>query len=146
MSTATGSTRQLDPKVFVGQARPAVVSGDPLVLAVGGSEMSCSKELGVALLEVIDLAMVGAVIDITGLPKDLSTGQVAELLGVSRPTVVSLIDSGKLPATRVNAHRRINTVDAMEYRARARTDAATERSVALDDLEQLSDEFGLYES
>lgn len=37
----------------------------------------------------------------------LTTGDVADLFGVSKPTVRRLIDSGELAATKIGTHRRV---------------------------------------
>ncbi|OEY04766.1 helix-turn-helix domain-containing protein [Corynebacterium sp. Marseille-P4321] len=49
---------------------------------------------------------------------EMTTQQVANLLGVSRPFVVKLIDDGKLPGHKVGTHRRVLTRDAYEYKQR----------------------------
>lgn len=82
-----------------------------------------------------------AVVNVEALPAVLTTGQAADLLGVSRPTVVSLIDGGKLPATLVGTHRRLRLSDVLAYRERQ---VATRRQ-ALRDLTQVSEELGLYD-
>ena len=71
----------------------------------------------------------------------LSTQQVANALGVSRPFVVKLIDEGALPAHRVGAHRRVRTGDLETYRYKRRQQARA----AMDELVALTEEMGLYE-
>lgn len=66
--------------------------------------------------------------DATILPSDdlLTTGQVAELLGVSRTTVVRLVDKGELAGAGSAVHRRIAAAEVRRYqerRARARSRA-----------------------
>ena len=51
------------------------------------------------------------------MPK-LTTQQVADLLGVSRPTVVRLIDDGELAAERIGNRRKVLLKDALDYRDR----------------------------
>jgi excisionase family DNA binding protein len=48
----------------------------------------------------------------------LSTQEAANLLGVSRPTVVSLLKSGQIPYTQPGRHRRIKLDDILEYQHR----------------------------
>ena len=71
---------------------------------------------------------------------ELSTFQAADLLGVSRPYVIGLIEKGELPAHRVGTHRRIRMSDLLDYKAKA---AAT-TDAALSELTRLSQDYGLY--
>ena len=54
----------------------------------------------------------------------------AEILGVSRPFVVSQLEAGKLTFHKVGTHRRIHFLDVMAYKQRITTD----RKKALDEL------------
>ena len=45
----------------------------------------------------------------------LTTGQVAELLGISPSTVPRLIRRGELPARRVGGWTRVRSADALAY-------------------------------
>lgn len=49
------------------------------------------------------------------LAKELTTGEVAELLGVTRGHVVQLIDTGVIPAHRVGPRRRVRQSAALAY-------------------------------
>ena len=50
--------------------------------------------------------------------EEMTTQQVANLLGVSSPFVVKLIDEGRLPGHKVGTHRRVYTRDAHAYKQR----------------------------
>lgn len=56
----------------------------------------------------------------------LTTQQAADLLGVSRPTVVRLIKSGELAAERIGNRHRLVLDDVLAYRE-ARRSASTTR-------------------
>jgi len=70
---------------------------------------------------------------------ELSTQQVADLLNVSRPHVVKLIEENRLPARRVGAHRRVRFEDLMKYKQRAEA----RREEALAELARDAQEMGL---
>lgn len=62
--------------------------------------------------------------------EELTTSQAAELLGMSRPTLVDLLEKGEMPYRMVGTHRRIRRRDVLAYRERTqrgRSAAAVER-------------------
>ena len=59
------------------------------------------------VLDVLTVASRGANVAVTPLTSTLTTQEAADILGVSRPHLVTLIDTKKIPATKVGAHRRI---------------------------------------
>jgi excisionase family DNA binding protein len=71
----------------------------------------------------------------------LTTQEAADLLGISRPTLVKLLEAGEIPFEQPGRHRRVRLADVLSYRERA----SAERRAALDHMVEIADEADLYE-
>lgn len=74
------------------------------------------KETAVWLRDIIEDLAEGRLVKAPGPEEEMTTQQVANLLGVSRPFVVKLIDEGQLTGHKVGTHRRVYTRDAVAYK------------------------------
>lgn len=74
-------------------------------------------------------------------PTRLTTQRAANLLGVSRPTLIKMLDDGKIPYEPPRGHCRLRREDVLAYRARQRV----ERDRTMAEMVRQTEELGLYE-
>lgn len=115
-------------------ARPRITTDD-------GAVLDLPQSVAEALTEVLEAAADGERALVLRAPQDMTTEQAAAVLGVSRPTVVRLIDAGKLPARMVGTHRRLDLGDVLAYRALS----TRRRGDALDEMARQAEDLGLYD-
>ena len=68
--------------------------------------------------------------------ENLTTQEAADILQVSRPHLIKLLDQGAIPHHKVGSHRRIPTEDLLAYRRQR----DTTRREKLDELTKISEE------
>lgn len=83
-----------------------------------------------------DLA-AGRAVQVITLEEEISTQQAAELLNVSRPYLVKLVESGALPHRKVGPRRRLYLEDVLTYRAGLDTQRQAALQALADDLQEL---------
>lgn len=103
---------------------------EALVLPRPVAEMFASMLAALANGQGVQIMPVDAV---------LTTQQAADMLNVSRPYLIGLLESGEIPYKLVGRHRRIRFADVRQY---LREDDA-KRKEAADELMELDQELGL---
>ena len=138
--------RTLLPPTEPLQALAAMLDGlgaEPTTTLSGpnGEHLVLPPEVFEVLRDVVDAMAHGQALTIAPVHQRLSTQEAADLLGVSRPTVVKLLESGEIPFEQPGRHRRVRLADVLAYRERA----SVERRGALDRMVEIADAADLYE-
>jgi excisionase family DNA binding protein len=99
-------------------ARIAARRARPLARLVGpdGDEVEIPASAFAALRAVVRDMAQGLTITLIPHDKELTTKEAADILNVSRPFLVKLLDRGEIPYHRVGTHRRLNVEDVLAYR------------------------------
>lgn len=120
---------------------PALRRRGARLVGPSGRRLPLPEAIYEVLKRAVYLLARGQAVAIVPYGKMLTTQQAAELLNVSRPYLVKLLEAEEIPFVRVGSHRRIRFADLMAYRQKR--DA--QRRKALDRITQFSQEIGLYD-
>lgn len=90
-------------------ARPKLVGPD-------GEQIEIPESAFQAIRFLIDQMADGKSVTVVPLGTQLTTQQAADLLHMSRPHLVKLVDTGEIPHERVGTHRRLRIEDVLAFR------------------------------
>ena len=124
-----------DRGVEVPRRRPALINSD-------GARMELPEPVFEALLQVVTAMSQGLGVTVAPHNALLTTQEGADFLGISRPTLIKLLEGSEIPYERRGRHRRVRLSDLLEYQEHSRS----ERGRALDRLTREGEGMGLYEA
>lgn len=93
-------------------------------------EITLTPGMSDLLLDLLRQIGSGHAVTLVPIREMLTTQQAADILNVSRPYLIGLLDKNVLPHTFTGRHRRIRAEDVFAYKAKRDAD----RAAALDDL------------
>ena len=102
-------------------------------------DMPLPRDLMTVILEVLTDVAQGHSVSVGPEEEELTTSEAAELLNVSRPHLVKLLEEGEIPFRKVGTHRRVRREDVLEYKRRQRKEAEE----AMQNLADQAQELGL---
>lgn len=105
-----------------------------------GENMSIPEPLYSLMKDAVRNLTQGRSVVLIPEEKQLTTQQAGELLGVSRPFLIRLLDAGEMPFSLVGKHRRIKLSDVVDYAKRK-----ADRKTALDKMARDAFNAGLYD-
>ena len=116
-------------------ARPRLVGPD-------GQSVELPESMFGVLLQVAAAMKAGLAVTVAPHHLTLSTQEAADLLRISRTTLVRLLEAGVIPFDKPSRHRKVRLDDLLEYRRRQRSQA----ELALADMVADTERLGLYDT
>ena len=113
------------------------------LLGPDGQQIPLPLEVYKTLIQIVAAMRDQRAVFVAPINQKLSTQEAADHLGISRPTLIKLLESGKIPYETVDGsrHRRVELGALIDYRAQR----VIERRKALQALVDDAEENGLYD-
>lgn len=111
-----------------------------LRVSAGDESIELPEALRLVLEQAAHELVRGNRVSLLPLGRMLTTRQAAEMLNVSRPFLIQLLERGEIPFEMVGTHRRVAIEDVLRYRARR----SEKRREVLRALSEEADELGIY--
>lgn len=92
--------------------------GHSLTLVRGGVETDLPESVREVLTRVSEVLASGRGLAVVPIDRELTTREAADLLGVSRPTLIKLLDAGEIGYSRPSLSRRIPLDQVLAYKQR----------------------------
>lgn len=103
------SIKHLESILQLEGAQPKLVGAD-------GKEIQIPESVYQILHQAVHALALGKVISVVIQDRELTTQKAADILKVSRPYLIKLLDQGEIPCIRVGTHRRVRFDDLMKYK------------------------------
>lgn len=116
------------------------MTGRPALVAADGRRFDLPEELFDVLRQVAESLSAGMGVSVTPLSALLTTQEAADHLGVSRPTLVKILERGDIPMEKPGRHRYVRLQDLLKYQQASRD----EQRAAIDALVSDAEEDNLY--
>ncbi len=113
-----------------------------LLLGLDGEQIPLPVEVYAVLRQVIEVMRQGKATLVAPQGLLLTTQEAADFLGISRPTLVKLLENGAIAFEKPNRHRRVRLQDLIDFQQRQQN----KRRINLDKLTKEASKLGLYDS
>lgn len=114
---------------------------DSFVAVIGGREIELPGSLAMVMTEALKIIAKGQKVEVTSSDAEMGTQEAADLLGVSRPFLVKLLDTEQIPSRKVGVQRRVLVADILAYQKKEKQ----QRRRVLKELAEVDQELGLDE-
>lgn len=117
--------------------------GRPALVSASGERLEMPESMYEALRQVAEALSSGMGVNVAPLSAMLTTQEAAEYLGISRPTLVRILERGEIPMEKPGRHRFVRLKDIVDYQEQMKEKrrAALEQMIADAEDEDLYDRF-----
>jgi excisionase family DNA binding protein len=112
----------------------------PKLVAPNGDSIELPLSIFRVLQRVVHYMIIGKAFSVVPYDQLLSTQEAADMLNISRPFLIKLLEAGALPFTKVGTHRRLQYSDLIIYKKHR----DEERKKALAEMARMSEDLGIY--
>lgn len=116
-------------------------SEQPVIVTSDGTRHELTDDLADLLVNVAESLARGQAVTVVPRHRLLTTQEAADLLNVSRPTLVKILEAGEIPFEMRGRHRRVRLDDVLDYQRRTRA----HRSEVLHEMQRQAEDDGLYD-
>ena len=117
-------------------------AGEPLQFRIGPAPeetVSVPASAVRMLVRILEEMAKGNAITLIPVHAELTTQEAADMLNISRPSLIQLLDEGKIDYRKVGTHRRVRFEALMKFKRQADAD----RKAALAELAAYDQELGI---
>jgi excisionase family DNA binding protein len=111
------------------------------LVGADGTAIEIPEPLYEVLVEAAKALRQGKAVTIVPTSHELTTQQAADILNVSRPHLIRLLERSEIPFSMVGTHRRIRFEDVVQYRSKR----SVMRRKILEDLTPEAQDLGIYQ-
>jgi excisionase family DNA binding protein len=106
----------------------------PCDLVVGGRKACLPEPLRAVLADMVSALARGESVALVSHEPTVSTQEAADLLGISRPTLVRLLERGEIAYDKPGSHRRVSLRDVVRYQRSHHHELHSDATLAADAL------------
>jgi len=115
--------------------------GRPALVDAQGHRLELPDDIFAVLRQVAEALAAGMGVSVVPLHARLTTQQAADYLGISRPTMVRILERGEIPMERPGRHRYVRLEDLIAFQEQAQE----QRREALDAMVTEAEDGNMYD-
>jgi excisionase family DNA binding protein len=111
-------------------------SGRPALVAADGERLELPEAMFDVLRQVAEVLSSGMGVTVAPLSAMLTTQEAADYLGISRPTLVRILERGEIPMQKPGRHRFVQLKDLVDFQGRTNEQRRAALAAMISDAEE----------